>query len=44
MFVVEIDEAPGGLDEIAARRPIVRFVVDRLIDALNRPRPVGRSF
>jgi hypothetical protein len=44
-LVAELEGAlPDGLDAVAQRRPIVRFLLDRLIGALNRPRPAGASF
>jgi len=41
-LVAELVEAGGPVSEgLAARRPIVAFVFDRLLPAINRPRPVG---
>lgn len=48
-LVDELYSAPAGdqgavaREEMFARRPLVRFVVERLIPALDRPRPVGSS-
>lgn len=39
--IVAADEA--AFAEIRRRRPLVGFVVDRVLEPLNRPRPLGRS-
>jgi hypothetical protein len=44
LIVEELQEAAGDRDRVTAiteRRPVVRFVVDRIIPTLNRPRPAG---
>ena len=42
LLVGELVETGGQVsEELAARRPIVAFVLDRLLPAINRPRPVG---
>jgi hypothetical protein len=44
MIAEELIEADSEqLDAIKQRRPIVGFVIDRVIGPLNRPRPIGRS-
>jgi hypothetical protein len=44
MIVAELQEAQGDRERllvIAQRRPLVRFVFERVIPTLNRPRPAG---
>jgi len=44
MLVKELGAVDSdGLNELKVRRPIVGFVLDRLVEALNRPRPAGVS-
>ena len=41
-LAAELEEAKGkNLDAIKQHRPIVKFVIERIISALNRPRPAG---
>jgi hypothetical protein len=44
MLLRELDAARGDeetIEEIRRRRPIVRFVLDRLVPVINVPRPAG---